>query len=117
MRYLVGGSKTDGSANGEKAVEVARIHGVETSECVGDETSGNNEHIFEQDIGGVFLTGESRFQGGKPEVHDEDERRGHQDPQIVYHEFGIGNGHLLKGLDRGDFCGQGFSSGKNCHNK
>ena len=77
---------------------VARIHDVEAAQGVGEDTGRDDKEIFEEDVDRVLLPGQAGFERGKAQVHDEDQGCGDENPQVVHHEFGIGQGHGLEGF-------------------
>ena len=100
--HVVEGRRGQRSTNGQKAVEIPGIHGVEPGQGVGDQACRNNKKVFEEDVDGVLLAGETGLQRGESEMHDKDQSGGDQDPQVVDHEFGIGDGGAVESLHRFD---------------
>ena len=75
---------------------IARIHDVEATQGIGENTGRYNKEVLEEDVDRVLLPGQAGFERGKAQVHDENQRCGDENPQVIYHEFGIGQGHGLE---------------------
>jgi hypothetical protein len=72
--------KAERAIDGQKTVEIARIHGIKTSEGVSDEAYRYNEKVFEENVDCILLSRQAGFQGSKAQVHDEDQDGGDQNP-------------------------------------
>ena len=77
---------------------IARIHDVEAAQGVGEDAGRDDKEVLKEDVDRVLLPGQAGFERGKAQVHDEDQGCGHENPQVVHHEFGIGQGHGLEGF-------------------
>ena len=66
--------------------KVARIHEVESDDCVGQQADGDDGDVLEKDVDGVLRLCQPGLQTRKAEVHDEHEERGDEHPRVVDRE-------------------------------